>query len=113
MNLTGVKAHKWQRISAVYLLLYFSFAIFTLYFQSSAHQFIHFNDWFSQQFNSLFGLFSLIAVLLLLVHAWVGGRDIMIDYLPRKRLKLWLKLYLAFLWLIAIDIIWLASRVVA
>jgi len=51
---------------------------------------------------------TLAAVLLVLVHAWVGVRDIIIDYVPREKVNLWLTLYHSFLILLLLNSIMIA-----
>ncbi len=78
--LTGLKAHLWQRISAFYLLVYFPLAAWYLSQQSFA-TLVEFKQ---AVFAVEFWVMTLLALLLLLVHAWVGMRDVLMDYLPRK-----------------------------
>lgn len=78
--LTGLKAHLWQRISASYLLVYFPLAAIYL----SQQTFISLQDFKQAVFAGEFWVSTLLALLLLLVHAWVGMRDVLMDYLPRK-----------------------------
>ncbi|BCN93271.1 succinate dehydrogenase, hydrophobic membrane anchor protein [Thiomicrorhabdus immobilis] len=104
MQLTGVKAHIWQRISAIYLALYFPL----LFWQSHSINLLEtpsFKNWIEQVFTPAFTLASLLAFGLLISHAWVGLRDIMIDYLPANRVRFWLWLYALFLSFICIDVI--------
>lgn len=108
MKLSGVKAHIWQRISAVYLLFFFPYLVFAVFSL----------DWPTQSlienmhllFTPAFSILSFIALTLILTHAWVGVRDIIIDYLPENRVNTWLRLYALFLALIVIDIAWLISH---
>ena len=102
-QLTGSKAHRWQRISALYLLLYvplMAIYIALLPEHNSLENIIG-----NLFYYCLFGYLSIIAYILLLIHAWVGVRDIMIDYLPRSRLTLWLNLYYLLLIVITADLI--------
>lgn len=78
--LTGLKAHLWQRISAIYLLVYFPLAVVYL----SQQSFVSLQTFKQTIFAGEFWVSTLLAVLLLLVHAWVGLRDVLMDYLPRK-----------------------------
>lgn len=78
--LTGLKAHLWQRISAIYLLVYFPLAVVYL----SQQSFASLQAFKQAVFAGEFWVSTLLAVLLLLVHAWVGLRDVLMDYLPRK-----------------------------
>lgn len=78
--LSGAKAHLWQRISAFYLLFYFPFAVGYLW----QGQFNDYAQFQSALLSPLFALPSLLAFALLMSHIWVGIRDVMMDYLPRK-----------------------------
>lgn len=81
MNLlSGLKAHLWQRISAYFLLFYFPFAWFYLS-TADVSQFASFRH---EVLAMEFFIPTLLAVLLLLSHIWVGLRDVMLDYLPRR-----------------------------
>ena len=101
--LTGLKAHLWQRISAFYLLFYFPFAAFYLANQS----FATWLDFKQAVFAVGFWITTLLAVVMLLVHTWVGGRDILMDYLPRKFLVLGLGVLGLVLMLILLDLLYL------
>ena len=99
-NLTGAQAHKWQRISAYYLLLYLpALAIYL----ASLSEYNSLADIVSNLYNSIFGIATVIAILFVFVHAWIGGRDILIDYMPRARTNFWLNSYFFFLILIALE----------
>jgi succinate dehydrogenase / fumarate reductase membrane anchor subunit len=74
--LTGLRAWVVQRVSAIYLAL---FIIYCLVAALTADEFSYstWRDWLSQPFaNIAVGLFFLA----LLLHAWVGVRDILLDY---------------------------------
>jgi len=77
MLATGLKAWVWQRLSAVYL------AIFVVWFSvhlwmSPPADFQHWRQWMAQpQVASAFALFFIS----LMIHAWVGIRDIVMDYI--------------------------------
>ncbi|MDX1351811.1 MAG: succinate dehydrogenase, hydrophobic membrane anchor protein [Thiomicrorhabdus sp.] len=105
--LTGVKAHKWQRISAIYLMLYFPYLAWQIHWLNSekANDIIQL---MTALFTPIFLLFSLIALAMILVHAWVGMRDIIIDYIPQQRVTIWLTLYALFLLFIVFDLLFLA-----
>lgn len=78
--LSGLKAHLWQRISAVYLLVYFPFAWWWL----STAQMAEYSSFRDSLMSMVFLLPSLLAIGLLLSHVWIGLRDVMLDYLPRR-----------------------------
>ena len=104
--LSGLKAHKWQRISALYLLVFFPYLAWHLS-QNQVIQGIDIEAYLSNIFDPFFLLTSFIATSLILVHAWVGMRDIIIDYLPQQRVHLWLNLYALFLLFIVFDILFI------
>ena len=107
-NLSGKKAHIWQRISALYLLLYTPLLAWTILQQPKFHTLYALAHNIAEP---IFSLASLIALGLILVHAWVGVRDIMIDYLPRKNLALWLTIYHSLLALLLINSLWLVVTI--
>lgn len=73
---SGFRAWVFQRISAVYLALYtlFIFGLFLFYPPAS------FAEWKALVANPAFNISLLFCTFFLLFHAWVGTRDIIIDY---------------------------------
>jgi len=73
---SGLGAWTVQRLSAVYMVIFFCFALISfLMRQSSTYE--AWMAWVAHPFNNIAtGLF----VLSLLGHAWVGSRDIILDY---------------------------------
>ncbi len=110
MKLSGIKAHIWQRISAVYLLLYFLFLGLMFFSHKQADSTL--SDLLQNLFSPTFILLSLTALILIFVHAWIGLRDIFIDYLPDHKVQFWLKLYRLFLMLVALDLLWLIAKLI-
>lgn len=108
MKLTGIKAHLWQRISALYLALYFPYFAF-IFFSTKQHD-STLNSLTSELFTMSFSALTLVAIALIISHAWVGIRDIIIDYLPDDKVQRWLKLYAALLFFIVIDLFWLTFQ---
>ncbi len=107
--LSGRKAHIWQRISAIYLLFYVPFlAIVITQLPDSVSLKLLAYQLNALPFSTLFEVATLAAVLLVLVHAWVGVRDIIIDYVPREKVNLWLTLYHSFLILLLLNSIMIA-----
>ena len=104
MKLSGLKAHIWQRISAVYLLLYFPYLFWQIQ-NTPITISVEFSSWLYSLFSPLFSILSFIAAALIITHAWVGLRDIIIDYLPKERVNFWLRLYGLFLIIVCIDFI--------
>lgn len=78
--LTGLKAHLWQRLSAFWLLVYFPLAGLYLANQTITHH----AQLMAALAQPLFWVTTLITLGLIAVHAWVGVRDILLDYLPRS-----------------------------
>jgi succinate dehydrogenase / fumarate reductase, membrane anchor subunit len=73
---TGFRAWVFQRISAVYLGLYTIFLIgFFLFTPPTSY-----NEWTETVATPAFNISLLFCVFFLLFHAWVGIRDIIIDY---------------------------------
>lgn len=89
---SGLRAWIVQRFTAVYMLLFLGFALFHFTF-NPPHSYDDWHAW-------LTGTFVLIATALffgaLLVHAWVGLRDVMMDYVHPLQLRLALLALLGF-----------------
>ncbi len=108
--LSGMHAWLVQRFTAVYMLLFFLFVLF--HFTFNAPQ--SYDDWR----NSVASPFALVASMLfciaLLLHAWVGLRDVMMDYVKPLALRVSLLALLALglvglaLW--TLQIVLLAQR---
>jgi succinate dehydrogenase / fumarate reductase membrane anchor subunit len=73
---SGLRAWVLQRVSAVYLLIYFPFLVLTLASSPPADH-AQWVAWLGSPGVSI-GLLLFVAALLL--HAWVGFRDAVIDY---------------------------------
>ncbi|HHH40062.1 MAG TPA: succinate dehydrogenase, hydrophobic membrane anchor protein [Sedimenticola sp.] len=73
---TGLRAWVLQRISAVYLGLYFIYLI-TRFLLAPPHAYQEWRQWFADPFLAV-GMLLFFAALL--IHAWVGVRDVVIDY---------------------------------
>ncbi|VAW47787.1 hypothetical protein MNBD_GAMMA04-1533 [hydrothermal vent metagenome] len=102
--LSGRKAHIWQRLSAIYLLFYAPFlAIVITQLPRSVSLELLAYELTKLPLSGLFEVATIFAILLLLVHAWVGVRDIIIDYVPRAKVNLWLTLYHSILILLLIN----------
>ena len=74
--LEGLKPWVIQRVSAVYITL---FLFYSFYSAACVEVVSHerWRDWLFQPFNSItFGLF----VAAVLFHAWIGMRDVVLDY---------------------------------
>jgi succinate dehydrogenase / fumarate reductase membrane anchor subunit len=79
----GLRAWLLQRFSAVYLLLFITY-LFIHFARAPAADFPHWQSWLSDPLvNLATGLF----ILSLLVHAWVGIRDVIMDYVTHTGLR--------------------------
>ncbi len=82
--LEGLKPWVVQRVSAVYIAL---FLFYSLYCGLNVEvvSYIHWRGWLFQPFNSIaFGIF----VVAVLFHAWIGMRDVILDYVHDIMLRL-------------------------
>ncbi|MGB7552273.1 MAG: succinate dehydrogenase, hydrophobic membrane anchor protein [Chromatiaceae bacterium] len=73
---SGLRAWIFQRVTAIALLLYFPYLILSIAFGPPATH----AEWVAWLSQPLVGMGFLIFVGLLLLHAWVGVRDAIIDY---------------------------------
>lgn len=89
---SGLKAWLIQRLSAVYIALFGSYLVLKLLFAPPGDH-AAFVDWVAWAPNAL-GLLVLIPLLLL--HAWVGIRDVLIDYVKPFSLRIGLLSLFAF-----------------
>lgn len=79
----GLRAWLLQRMTAVYLLLYVVY-LFVYFLGTSISDFNAWHAWLSDPLvNLATGLF----VLSLLLHAWVGVRDVIMDYVTHTGLR--------------------------
>lgn len=78
MVTSGLKAWIVQRISAVYLFVFFTWFLGGIWINPPAgHQ-----DWLAWVGRPHVKSLLLLAVFALLFHAWVGVRDVLMDYVP-------------------------------
>ena len=73
---SGLRAWIFQRVTAIALLLYFPYLILSLAFGPPATH----AAWVAWLSQPLVGMGFLLFVGVLLLHAWVGVRDAIIDY---------------------------------
>jgi succinate dehydrogenase / fumarate reductase membrane anchor subunit len=73
---SGFRAWMFQRITAVYLALYTLFLLGLFLFYPPAS----YVEWKGLVANPTFNISLMFCVFFLLLHAWVGVRDIIIDY---------------------------------
>ena len=79
----GLRAWLLQRFSAVYLLLFIVY-LFIHFNRAPLADFVQWQGWLADPLvNLATGLF----ILSLLVHAWVGIRDVIMDYVTHTGLR--------------------------
>lgn len=79
----GLRAWLLQRFSAVYLLLFIAY-LFVHFARAPAADFAAWQAWLADPLvNLATGLF----ILSMLVHAWVGIRDVIMDYVTHTGLR--------------------------
>lgn len=88
-GVTGLSAWVLQRFSAIYLGAYFMIAIISMVSHPELN-YVQWKLWFA---NPWLLLSTSVFIFLLPLHAWVGIRDILIDYIH----PVWLRLSLYFL----------------
>ncbi|MDH5518104.1 MAG: succinate dehydrogenase, hydrophobic membrane anchor protein [Gammaproteobacteria bacterium] len=82
--LEGLRPWILQRLTAVYLLLYVFYALaYWLFFDTLTY--VHWLAWLADDVNQI--LLSLF-YLSMLIHAWVGIRDVLLDYIKPFLIKL-------------------------
>ncbi len=90
-RVSGFRAWVLQRISALYLGLYILFLIWHFMFSAPA-SFTEWREWVAEPINNLSLLFF---AFFLLLHAWIGTRDIFIDYINPLLIRVFLLTLLA------------------
>ena len=82
--LEGLKPWVVQRVTAVYIVLFLIYSLFCALNVEVAN-YDHWRSWLFHPFNSIaFGLF----VVAVLFHAWVGMRDVVLDYVHDIMLRM-------------------------
>jgi succinate dehydrogenase / fumarate reductase membrane anchor subunit len=89
---TGLKAWFLQRISAVYLTLFCLYLLGLFSLSPPAD----FEQWRALMAAPAMQVALLLFFVNLLIHAWVGFRDVLIDYVPITPLRISLLSLLAF-----------------
>ena len=108
--LSGKKAHVWQRLSALYLLIYLPFLAW-LSLTTLPHETLQ--SFAATLLSPIYLLPSLVAILLVMVHSWIGLRDILIDYTPRTHTVYWLWGLRWLLIIISLNIVWILWRLLS
>jgi len=113
MRVSGLKAYRWQRWSAWALAVYFPTAVAYLAIQP-----VDSYERFVQMLSAPWFLIPTLLVLaLLLVHMWVGVRDVLMDYLPALGYGRWLyaalSVWAVVLGLVAADLLYLLASLLS
>lgn len=101
---SGLKAWLVQRVSAIYIAVFLIISIANLLIKPPAT----FNDWIARIAHPVTNIAIALFILALLAHAWVGGRDVLMDYVKPTLLRatllslLLLSLFAMGLWAIKI-----------
>ncbi len=83
-QLSGFRAWMWQRVSAVYLALYIAYVLLRLVVSPPGD-----HDALVAWMGGLpMWLATAAFLVMLLLHAWVGVRDVVLDYLKPAPLRL-------------------------
>lgn len=88
---SGFKAWAWQRITAIYIGLFGLYLLGSLLF-AAPEGYVAWQAWFS---GPVMQITMLLFVLAILLHAWVGIRDICIDYIKPIAVRAGLLILLA------------------
>lgn len=94
----GKWSYLWQQLSAVYLLIFFPGFVWMIWPLIMGQ-----NEQATQP--GLLLVTSLIALGLILIHSWIGLRDILMDYCPARHLPVALKLYTGLFSLLLLNIL--------
>lgn len=89
---TGLRAWMVQRISAIYVAIFLIYAVAVLLLAPPAG-YAEWRDWLAAP---AMGVATLLFFVALLLHVWVGLRDILIDYVPVTALRVTLLSAVAF-----------------
>lgn len=89
---SGVRAWMVQRFTAVYMLLFSVFALFHFVFDPP-HAYYDWRDWITGSFVPIAAALFFVALLL---HAWIGLRDVLMDYVQPLPLRITLLGLLSF-----------------
>lgn len=73
---SGLKAWAIQRVTAIYIALFSLYLILAMLVSTPA-DYAAWRDWFA---NPVMGIATMVYVVSILLHAWVGIRDVLIDY---------------------------------
>ena len=100
--LQGLRPWLYQRLTAVYLIIFFVYALLHLLFYPP-HSYSEWHQWVSQPFVALN---SFVFFICMLIHAWIGIRDVILDYVPGLGLRMvFLAVFLFILTACAVQIL--------
>ena len=103
----GMRAWLLQRLTAVYIAIYSLSLIVWLTFNSA----INFDMWFSLFSQPIILVATILFYLSLFIHAWVGVRDILVDYAKPSSVRFILLMALALF--LTVMAIWLLLIVIS
>ena len=84
--LEGLRPWVIQRVSAIYMVLFILYATYC-FFSADAIAYEPWKDWLYNPFNiTVVGIF----VIALLFHAWIGMRDVILDYVHNIMLRIFI-----------------------
>ncbi len=82
--LEGLRPWVIQRVSAVYIALFILYCLYSL-LTADSHDYAAWHGWIYQPLHTtLVGIF----VIALLFHAWIGMRDVVLDYVHNIMLRI-------------------------
>ena len=85
--LEGLRPWVIQRVSAVYIVLFILYAAVCLFTADELWVYAAWKDWLYNPFNTtVVGVF----VFALLFHAWIGMRDVALDYVHNIMLRIFI-----------------------
>ena len=80
---SGLQAWALQRLTGIYLTGYIAYLLlYLLIGVPSSHE-----EWRNWLVNPWMSIASYVAILCILMHAWIGVRDVIIDYVKPAMLK--------------------------
>ncbi|ALP53015.1 succinate dehydrogenase [Candidatus Tenderia electrophaga] len=90
-QMTGLKAWLLQRVSAVYMAVFLAYFLVSLVVAPPRD----YGEWQAWMHAGPMALASAVFFIALLAHAWVGIRDVMLDYIKPFALRVTLLIVLA------------------
>jgi succinate dehydrogenase / fumarate reductase membrane anchor subunit len=84
----GLKDWLAQRITAIVLAVYLVYLLLAAFGRAGA---LDYGNWFGLFQSPLMRVATLLAVIALIWHAWIGVRDILMDYIKPTGLRLTLQ----------------------